>query len=82
LGKTKQKQKSEIEYLKGIINGLKKENKVLKAQLGKSVVIQEDEDSQGDCQVCGKGEIVTLDLKFIKIHTCNVCGSTKKERHK
>lgn len=81
MGKTKQKQRSEINYLKGIINSLKKEIKILKAQQNRVSAEDEPDDRCSlVCPACTKGELEILDLKRLIIYSCTLCEFKHKEK--
>ena len=81
MGKTKQKQRSEISYLKGIINALRKENRILKQQLKSSLISTDSKEKEClNCPECDKGQLDILDLGHIIIYSCNMCEFKQKEK--
>ena len=91
MGKTRNKNRSPDEFLKGEIRKLKKENKQLRKELQRNYHSQ-DEEEIGDtedthpkrylekkiCDGCGKGEVVRLEIVGRIFETCPICGERKK----
>lgn len=90
MSKTKNKNHSELEHLRGQNKQLKSENRQLKRQLKnlenrahfyEEVIEDVTEDLNIDtCFECGKGNLQVLDLKHVKFIHCDLCGY--KERQK
>jgi ribosomal protein L44E len=89
VSKTKNKNRSEIEYLNGQIRKLESENRQLKRRLKaldrrahfyENIVEDSVEDIQvkDKCPTCKKGTITILDLKYVKFETCDNCEHKKK----
>lgn len=79
MSKTRNKTHSEVEHLKGEVKSLKAQNRYLKRRLkqfekySKDDYIEVEKLEVNLCQVCGKGEMSLLDLKYVKYRTCGVC---------
>ncbi len=94
MSKTKNKGHSEVELLRGRIRRLestcrrlRKRNKQLerKTHFHEDVIddITETTVPKGEiCPECGKGQITTLDLKFVLIESCELCEYRKKIKPK
>lgn len=83
MGKSKAKNKSEAEFLKGEIRRLKKQ--LDKARRGipvpdELIVEEEFDDFKPDCPRCGKGFLKIIDLKYILISTCGVCEYNERRK--
>lgn len=82
MAKSKNKSRSEAEYLRGEIRKLKRQ--LRECQKIKNIELFEDapvEDlSVSACQNCGKGIVTELDLGFIIIRKCETCGDRKTEK--
>lgn len=94
MSKTKQKNRSEIEVLRGFIRELEKEIRSLRSQVKsyEKYDRSQDEEPYGDgedtipdrkftkdCSECGKGKLVeTLTLGNNTYGTCNHCGHNGK----
>lgn len=89
MGKTRQRNHSELEYLRA-------ENKRLKKQLKHATrkehwyeelvdVIVEEEPKpleQDICPSCNRGPLLELDLKYVIIYSCKICDyKAKKNPH-
>lgn len=94
MSKTKNKESSEVEHLRGQVRKLEATNRRLRKrnrQLDKKSHFHEDviddvaEDiaSKGEtCPECGKGQITTVDLKYLLIDSCDTCEYRKKYKPK
>lgn len=92
MAKNKQKNKSELEYLRGQIKKLESINRKLKQKVASlekhahfydkvidDVASQEEADIDVHiCIHCGKGIIERVDLKYLIIESCGVCGYKNK----
>lgn len=91
MGKARNKDGSEVQYLRGIINNLRSENRNLKKRL-KQLEKKEhyfdnkeyydepvEEIKQLDlCESCGKGDYKIIDLGRVKYKVCPLCDNRKK----
>lgn len=79
MSKNRNKNRSEIEHLRGIIRQLKAE---LKYHKRRSHIKDEPEleERQPDCENCGKGFMEDLDLKFVLMKVCKICGHKKNQK--
>lgn len=90
MSKSRNKNRSELEYVRGKNKQLKSENRQLRRRVNdlekrshfyEEVIDDVVEDIDLDeCQECGKGYLQVLDLKYIKFVHCDTCGY--KERLK
>lgn len=90
MSKTKQKERSEVEYLRGKVKKLESTNRRLRKELRslkKRAHMYEDivedvatsvEESKDICTECGKGEITVHDFVHIIVKSCDTCGHKKK----
>jgi len=89
LGKTRRKERSESEYLRGQIKALEKENRQLKKRvraLDKTAhfyddlieAVAEDIIIEEKCPICKTGKHRVLDLKYVSFMTCTDCDYRKK----
>jgi regulator of replication initiation timing len=88
LGKTKNKNRSEIEYVIGENKKLKKEVKQLRRMLEKHSPSQDEEAIDNEdthpvikkkiCSSCGKGELTIFEIVGKVFETCGLCGDRKK----
>lgn len=91
MSKTKQREHSETEYLKGQIRKLESENRQLKKRLKKldrrahfyeNIVEEsvEEVEVKDKCPSCKKGDLVLIDLKYVQFEQCNEedCDYRKK----
>lgn len=90
--KTPRKTHNEIEHLRGEVKRLKAINRQLRKQLKLSkrkkiepTKTKNEEEiittsQQNLCQQCNRGQIESIDLKYIIIHNCNICGYTTVEK--
>lgn len=90
MGKTRRKERSEVEYYRGQIKALEKENRQLKKRvraLDKTAHFYEDlVDFIADdiyvpdekCPICKTGKHQLLDLKYVRYMTCTECDYRKK----
>jgi formylmethanofuran dehydrogenase subunit E len=80
----RQKERSELEYLRSENRRLKKQLKQLERQkhFYEGVIteaIELEETLQNEpCSSCGKGELIYHDFHHVKLKRCNVCGWQKK----
>lgn len=85
MSKTQQKNKSEIEHLRGENKRLKSENRQLRKQVNSSrkkahfyeVIAEqaiEEVDVSSNCENCGKGVKMFLDLVHVQLEICDLCG--------
>lgn len=89
MGKTRQKNRNEVEYYKGIVRNQKSEIKQLRKRLKQ---LEKQEHNYGEiiteivenslnqketeliyCDECKKGILSILDLKYIKYTVCDKC---------
>jgi hypothetical protein len=88
MGKARQREGSETEFLKGIIRKLKSENRYLKrclSQLEKrkhfyehnEVDDEEPEEVLKKCDTCGKGSLISIDFGVRTITRCSICTFKK-----
>lgn len=94
MSKTRNKEGSEVEYWRGRVRKLEATNRRLRKrnkQLERKAHFHEDviDDIAGDiaptgeiCQECGKGQLTTIDLKFLLIESCDVCEYKRKIKPK
>lgn len=94
MSKTRQKEKSEIELLRGKVRKLestcrrlRKENNALKKRMHftENVIdeVAEDIEPKAEtCQNCGKGELAVVDLVHVLIESCNLCEYRKRIKPK
>ena len=89
MGKTRRKERSETEYLRGQVRELEKENRSLKKrlrQLDKRSHLYEDiieavaEDIivEEKCPTCKTGKHSVLDLKHVRFMICSDCDYRKR----
>lgn len=92
MSKTRNKNRSEIEYLSGEIRKLKKENKQLRRLLEKQSPAQDEESLPADsedthpkmyteikyCSECGKGKLRTFEIIGRFFVECDTCDYRKK----
>lgn len=89
MSKTKQKNKSEVEVLRGENRRLKSENRNLrkrvkelekKSHFYEEIVdeVVEDVKFRNTCRNCGKGEVLSYDMGLIRLNKCNLCDYEKK----
>lgn len=85
MSKSRNKNRSEIEYIKGQLKKVQTENRQLKKrirQLDKKSHFYEnivdeavEEASLGEtCESCGKGTMHHYDLVHVKLEICDLCG--------
>lgn len=94
MSKSKQKNHSEIELLRGrvrelesLCRRLKRENKTLKTRTHIYENVIEDgtdniREPKEKCIECGKGELKIFDFRHLTIKTCETCGYQIKRRRK
>lgn len=94
MGKPKRKNKSELEYLRGIIRELEKENRQLRKRVRevekkehffeKEPELEIDQPKIDACPDCGKGTVnLVIALDHISVFECNICNyrkSLKREK--
>ena len=85
MSKSKNKSRSEVEHLKGIIRRLKSQLKYYRkrdSSVYDNTPYDEDfeEEDVEVCEECGKGVIEVYDFYKIIIRKCNLCGYEEKER--
>lgn len=79
MAKTKNKTRSEVEFLKGEVRRLKKK---LKHYEKNGIEIETiDETDENVCPLCARGKIIVVDLKFLTILKCNICSYNEKQRN-
>lgn len=89
MSKTKNKEHKPDEHLKGLIKKLRSENKQLRQRLkqieNKSHFYEHIADevvediTVGDaCTFCGKGNLQTIDLKFLSLIKCDICDFSER----
>lgn len=80
----RQKERSELEYLRSENRRLKKQLKQLERQkhfyenVIQEAVELEETFSEEPCSSCGKGQLIFHDFHHVKLKKCNVCGNQKK----
>lgn len=85
MSKTKNKSRSEVEYLRGVIRRLRAQVKYYKrrAHIPENEVEEEIKELLAqECTECGKGHMREHDFRFVIMKVCDVCGhqeTTKKE---
>lgn len=89
MGKSKNKSKSEVEFLRGEVRRLKAELKYYKRRNFQESdfideVIEEapleDVKPKAPCDNCGKGLIIEYDFKFATLIKCDTCGHEERKR--
>lgn len=93
MGKTRNKERSETEYLRGKNKKLETENRALKKrirqldkrahffdELVEGIAEEVIEPVTEKCPSCFKGDLKILDLSFIKYICCDQCDYRKKTR--
>lgn len=89
MAKTKRRERSEIEYLRGQVRKLETENRQLKKRvraLDKRAhfyedlvdVVAEEIAIDDQCEHCKTGKIRALDLKYVKYLVCDKCDYKEK----
>lgn len=90
MAKTRRKEHSEVEYLRGQIKKLESENRQLKKRVKQldrkshfyeNLVDENVEDIEfkaEKCPQCKQGILFLLDLKHVRFHTCTECEYRKK----
>lgn len=80
----KQKERSELEYLRAENRRLKKRLRQLEKQrhfyegvITEAIELEEKFEDE-PCSSCGKGILLYYDFNFVKLKRCNVCGWQKK----
>lgn len=98
MGKTKNNNRSEVEFLRGEIRKLKSEIKRIrqenrslsrKSHFYENIVVddvaEEIEIGPELCKNCGKGSLFVIELPHLNIKTCDICEhreTTKKKNKK
>jgi ribosomal protein S27AE len=91
MSKTKQKNKSELEVLRGENRKLRSENKKLRREIKdlqkrahfyEEVVdeVVKDAEVKTICKNCGKGQILSYDLGRLRLDKCSICDFEKKTK--
>ena len=70
MAKTKNKNKSEVEYLWGVIRKLRAKLKQYEKEPPK--------EQEPDCVHCGKGMYRMVDLYRVRFKVCDICGYKEK----
>lgn len=84
MGKSRNRSKSEVEFLRGEIRRLKAQLKYCKRCMEKDVDDMDYDDApeievnKHQCSECGKGVLEIVDLKYVIYQVCNTCGFRKK----
>ena len=89
MSKTKNREHSETEYLKGQIRKLESENRQLKKRLRKLdkkahlyedliEAVAEEIEAEEKCEKCKQGIYKFVDLKYAKFMVCDKCQERKK----
>lgn len=88
MGKVRNKNRSEVEFLRGENKKLRAENIRLRREnkhherrthFYEDVIedVAEDLTVTEGCKACGKGQILIIDLGTREIHTCDICQDKK-----
>lgn len=96
MSKTRQKERSEIELLKGRIRKLESENRAYrrenkslkkKAHFHETTVEElaelrsiEEHEETQSCPQCGKGKVSSLDFVHLILETCDSCDYRKRTK--
>lgn len=90
MSKSRNQNRSELEYVRGQLKAVQRENRQLrkrlkaldkKAHFFESEVVDSAEDINIDlCSHCGKGVLQVLDLAHITLVTCNICEHRERIR--
>lgn len=81
MSKKKNKEKSELEHLRGENRRLRKQLNYYKKQANMSESdVYEEEAEEEVCEHCGKGQLEVIDLKYVIMEVCNVCGHQRKRK--
>ena len=90
MSKTKQRERSEVEHLRGKIRELESENRQLRKRLKRldkqshlyediiDAVAEEIEVPSNNCEKCKNGVLQTVDLKYARFVVCQTCKERKK----
>jgi predicted RNase H-like nuclease (RuvC/YqgF family) len=90
MSKSRNKNGSELEYFRGRVKNLERENRRLKRQLKHferknyhfENVIEEASDDVRErpnkCNECGKGTLIVYDFKHLVVTTCDICDYQTK----
>lgn len=80
MSKGKNKGRSEVEELRGVVRRLKSQLKYYRrrSHIKNSNTDIDDNDIEFDCPNCGKGFLEETDLLYVKFDICNICGYRKK----
>jgi len=85
MSKSKNKNKTEVEHLRGIIRQLKAQLKYYRKREHLNEKDTEEDETieiNANCPECGKGVLEEVDLHLIKLIRCPVCKYEKRERNK
>lgn len=80
MSKSRRKHGSELEHLRGEIRRLKAQLKQCHRHKRPPEEPEEVREVQPNCDSCGKGVLQVIDLKWLKLHRCPVCGFEIRER--
>lgn len=84
MAKSKNKSRSEAEFLKGKVRQLKRQ--LRECQKSKGIEIFEEEPVEDVsivlCELCGKGSVTEIDLDFIVIRKCDHCEFRQAKKKK
>jgi hypothetical protein len=89
MGKTRNKNRSEVEFLRGELKKLRAENIRLrrdnKHHERRTHFYEEVIDHVADeikaticCEACGKGTLIEMDFKYVKYLICDLCETKKR----
>lgn len=89
MSKTRRREGSELEYLRGCVKRLESENRQLKKRLKsldkrahfyEDIVdeVAEEIEIVDRCPSCKKGTLLLLDLKYVKFKCCDTCDHRRK----
>lgn len=90
MGKTKRKDHSEVQFLRGEVRRLKAELKYYKRRdhlvddhIDELVDENEIENvNASKCSSCGKGVLIEYDFSFVILKKCDHCGYAEKQKKK
>lgn len=88
MGKSRNKNHSEVQFLRGRIKELEKELKYFRRQAREHEEIIDDVISDTEfeligvnrCQKCRKGVVQVFDFIFAELHKCTTCDYEKKQK--
>lgn len=89
MGKTRNKNRSEVEFLRGELKKLRAENIRLRrdnkhherrTHFYENVIndVVEEIKPHTGCEACGKGTLIEMDFKYVKYLICDLCETKKK----